>query len=327
VVIAMCGVVWLAQRSMRGEISPQEFLYMGLLMAAVFDPIRRVSTIFTRMQRADAACARIFEIIDMPAEERNGLAGRVLPPLRGEIEFRDVTFTYPGQQVPALAEINLTVTAGQRVAIVGPNGSGKTTLIGLLLRFFEPGAGAILVDGTDIATASIRSLRGQVSLVTQEAIVFAMSARDNIGYGLAGATEEQIVEAARKAHADEFIERMPDGYDTVIGESGATLSGGERQRLSLARAIIRDAPIFIFDEATSQIDVDSEQKIHQAMVEFMRGRTSLVIAHRIATISDADQIVVLDRGRIEDQGTHDELLTRCELYKTLYYTHLAGAPA
>ncbi len=327
VAISIVAILWLANRTMRGEISPENFLQMGLLIAAIFDPIRRVSTIFTRVQRADAAAGRVFELIDMPREERGGPGQLVLPPLRERIEFRHVTYTYPTKQEPALVDVSFVVPVGRRVAIVGPNGSGKTTIIGLLLRFFEPDSGSVLIDRTEVSRCTLRSVRSQVSLVTQDAVVFAMSAKENIGYGLPHASDEQIIDAARHAHADEFIRRMPQGYETVIGETGATLSGGERQRVALARAILRNAPIFIFDEATSQIDVDSEKKIHEAMVEFMQGRTSIVIAHRIATIRDADHIVVMDRGRVVDQGPHDELIERCGLYRTLYYTHLGGSDA
>jgi ABC-type multidrug transport system fused ATPase/permease subunit len=220
-----------------------------------------------------------------------------------------------------LHKINLVIKRGQKVALVGPNGSGKTTCINLLDRFLDRDSGHIRFDGADICDFSVASVRDQISLVTQDAVVFALSAYENIAYGQPRAGMDQVVAAAKKAHAHEFIEQLPDGYQTVLGEFGATLSGGERQRLSLARAILRDAPIFIFDEATSQIDVDSERKIHKATSEFMRGRTSIVIAHRIRTIIDADQIAVFDRGRVIDVGTHDDLLKRCELYRTLYHAH------
>ena len=277
---------------------------------------------FTRIQRADAAAVRIFEIVDLPAEQPGGVDRPALRPFGERIEFRKVTYTYPSKSVPAIRELNLTIEKGQTVALVGPNGSGKTTLIGLLFRFFDPQSGSILVDGLDVREVRVRSLRDQFSLVTQEAVVFAMTAGENIGYGRARATADEIRDAARRARADEFIERLPNGYDAMIGEYGATLSGGERQRISLARAILRDAPIFIFDEATSQVDVESERKIREAMTEFMKDRTSIVISHRIATVAGADRIVVFDMGRIVDSGRHEELLERCDLYRTLFHAHL-----
>jgi len=260
-------------------------------------------------------------MIDKPAESRSDGRSPALPTLTNAIEFQKVSFTYPDSQQPALREINLTIRKGQKVALVGPNGSGKTTCINLLERFLHCDSGKILFDGMDISECRLSSLRKQISLVTQDAVVFALSAYDNIAYGLPRATVDQVMAAARQAHAHEFIEQQPEGYRTILGEFGATLSGGERQRLSLARAILRDAPIFIFDEATSQIDVDSEKKIQESSRKFMEGRTSIIIAHRINTIIDADQIVVFDQGRIIDAGTHQELLERCPLYATLYQTH------
>ncbi|UCG33774.1 MAG: ABC transporter ATP-binding protein, partial [Phycisphaerales bacterium] len=323
-ILGMGGIFWLAHQTIGGKMRPEAFFQMAVCLGAMFDPIRKISAVFTRLQKADAAAARIFELIDMPAEQPGGI-DRPSPASFSEcLEFRGVTFRYPGAERPALCDINLTIRKGQRVAVVGPNGSGKTTLVGLLLRFFEPDEGRILIDGQDIRDVRLRGLRDQFSLVTQDAIVFATTIKENIGYGHRDATEQQILDAAGRAYADEFIRRLPQGYDTLVGESGATLSGGERQRLCLARAILRDAPIFIFDEATSQVDVDSERKIREAMTEFMSGRTSLVIAHRIVTIANADQIIVLDRGRIIDAGDHESLLARCDLYRTLFYSHLHG---
>jgi len=324
VALAMLGIVWLAQRTLVGESSPAVFLQMVVLLVAMFDPIRKVATVYNRIQRADAAAQRIFAVLDMPVERVSSLGQRELPPPQRRIEFVNVSYTYPEANEPAVAEVSLVVPVGSQVAVVGPNGSGKTTLISLLLRFFDSQEGRILIDGTDIREVSLKSLRRHFSLITQDPVVFAMSIADNIGYGREGATREEIVEAAERAYADEFIRRLPEGYDTVVGEFGVTLSGGQRQRLALARAFLRDAPVFIFDEATSQIDVDSEQKIREAMSEFLIGRTSFLIAHRIATVRAADQIVVMNQGRIEDAGSHADLVSRCDLYRSLYTTHLAG---
>lgn len=322
-VIAMGGTVWLAANTFTGRLSPEGFLLMVTLLAAVFDPIRRVASAVPKIHRADGAAQRVFELIDMPVE-REAAGRRELGPLRERIEFRGVSYQYPEASRPSLVDIDLTLPAGQTIAIVGPNGSGKTTLVSLLLRFFDPTEGAILFDGVDIREVTLRSLRRQFSLVTQEPVVFAATVRENIAYGCPNAPEEAVRDAARRAFADEFIERLPAGYDTVVGEFGATLSGGERQRLALARAIFRDAPIFIFDEATSQVDAESEVKIRRAMKEFMRGRTSIVIAHRIATVQEADLIVVLEGGRVVDTGDHASLVARCELYQSLYYSHARG---
>ncbi len=319
--VAMGGVVWLADYVFSGELKPEEFFGLVVFMVAIFDSIRKISAVYPRLARADGAAQRVFELIDMPIEQRKDKRFAILPPLKQSIRFEDVSFTYPESERPALRNVSLEVQKGQTVALVGPNGSGKTTLIGLLERFSEPDSGRILIDGRDITEFSMQSLRRQISLITQDAVIFAVSAFDNIAYGMSGATKEQVESAARQAHAHEFIERLPQGYDTVLGEFGATISGGEKQRLALARAILRDAPIFIFDEATSQIDVDSEKKIHEAIRQFMEQRTSLIIAHRIATITDADRIAVFDQGRLIDTGDHTTLLERCELYATLYHAH------
>ena len=229
------------------------------------------------------------------------------------------------QRIDVLSDINLKVQFGQSVAIVGPNGSGKTTLMSLLPRLLEPEGGTIRIDGTDTATCSLRSLRRQIGLVSQETVIFAATIAENIAYGLRRAKDEQILTAAKRAFVDEFANTMPDGLNTIVGPHGATLSGGHRQRIAIARAILRDPAILIFDEAMSQIDADSESRIHQAMEEFMRGRTTFMIAHRFSTVISADRIIVMQDGTIADCGTHRELLDRCGIYRQLVQSQFIDA--
>jgi len=313
---------WLGSKVLQDEIKTDEFAALVAVLGMMFEPLRTLGELYGRVQRSAAGAQRIFGVLDAPIEQEMMEGAVVLPTLSKSIEFRNVTFTYPEGASPALRGADLSVTAGEVVAIVGPNGSGKTTLMNLLLRFYDPQEGQVLIDGNDIRNVSLRSLRDQISLVTQDALIFPVSMFDNIAYGAPDATEEAVHSAARRAYADEFIRALPDGYDTVSGERGCTLSGGQRQRLSIARAVLRDAPIFIFDEATSQIDAESEQKIQTALKEFASGRTTFVIAHRLSTIKFADRIVVLDEGRVVDAGRHEELLARCPLYQMLCRTQL-----
>jgi ABC-type multidrug transport system fused ATPase/permease subunit len=286
--------------------------------------VRRASDIWNKIQEANAAAERVFAIMDEPLEtQKDGTME--LPPLKEKIEFRNVVFTYPGSEKPALKGINLTIQAGHNIAIVGPNGSGKTTLANLLPRFYDPDSGQILIDGTDLRDVTLKSLRGQIAMVTQHVVTFNETIAANIGYGRPGADRHEIVEAAKRAFAHEFIELLPDGYDAVIGEQGAGLSGGQLQRIVIARAILKNPAILIFDEATSQVDADSESKIHRAIEEIMHNRTSFIIAHRFSTILAADVIVVMDKGQIIAQGRHDRLMQTCPLYQRLYETQLVRA--
>jgi subfamily B ATP-binding cassette protein MsbA len=259
-----------------------------------------------------------------------------LPPLQREVRFEDVTFTYPGGSSPAVIDVSLAVPKGRSVAIVGRNGSGKTTLLALLPRFYDPQQGRVLIDGVDVRDATLRSLRGQISIVTQDSVIFPGTVADNIAYGNPLASRDEIVAAAKRAFAHDFILEKPQGYDTLLGEMGGQLSGGQRQRVCIARAILRRAPILILDEATSQVDAESENLIQQAIDGLIHDRTAagdatgpttFIIAHRFSTILNADTIVVMDRARIVGQGRHDELLATCETYQQLYERQLFAAPA
>ncbi|MEN6426710.1 MAG: ABC transporter transmembrane domain-containing protein [Phycisphaerales bacterium] len=313
----MLGMVWVTQQKVEGT----EFLLLLGLLGAAAEATRKTSDIWTKIQQANAAAERIFDVLQQPIEIEKPNAV-VLPPVRDRIEFRDIVFSYPGAERRTLDGINLVVTAGHNVAIVGANGSGKTTLANLLPRFYDPDSGSVLIDGHDIRDVTLESLRSQIGMVTQQVISFNDTIAANIAYGRTGATQNEIVEAAKRAYAHEFITRLPKGYDAVIGEQGVGLSGGQLQRIVIARAIVKNPAILLFDEATSQIDAESEAKIHEAIQEIMHGRTTFMIAHRFSTVVAADVIVVMNDGRIIAQGRHDELIRTCPVYQALYETQL-----
>lgn len=287
--------------------------------------LRPLTGIVNEIHQAGAAADRVDELMSTPEEP--GLESHLpdLPRHEKTIRFGGVSFTYRGAETPSVVGLDLEVRFGERVAFVGPNGSGKTTLLSMVPRLFDPQEGSVLIDGQDVRGVSLASLRGQIGVVTQETVLFTGTIRSNIAYGAEGASEAQIREAAERAHAWSFIERLSGGLDTPVGESGLTLSGGQRQRIAIARAILRDPSILVLDEATSMIDADSEAQIAQALEEFSEGRTTLVVAHRLSTVVNADRIVVLDRGRLVDVGTHAELLERCGVYQTLAKTQLVGS--
>ncbi len=290
----------------------------------VFPPIVRFVDLAAVFQRANTALENIFAVFDTRPEVVDDAEKPALPaPTRGEVEFARVSFDYdlepPGKGRPrTLTDVSFRVPPGLMVAIVGPSGSGKTTLINLLARFYDPASGEIRVDGHEIRSVAIESLRSQIGIVLQDNVLFSGTLEDNIKYGRPDATREQILDAARTANADEFIAKLPDGYSTVVGERGARLSGGQRQRVAIARAILKDPRILIFDEATSALDTQSERLIQQAMECLMKGRTTFVIAHRLSTIQRADLILVMDAGRLVESGRHDELVGRGGLYSKLH---------
>ncbi len=309
----------------RGGLPFERFVLALGSLAMAGASFRPLAGLINEIHAAEAPAARLAEILAEPRERSASSLRRRLPRHRRLIELDDVSFAYPGTDHPALDRVTLRINHGERVALVGPNGCGKTTLVSLLPRLLEPQIGRVLIDGVDISTVTLGSLRRQIGVVTQETVLFRGSVWENIGFGLPSADREAIIDAARRAHAEEFILRLPDGYDTDLAEQGASLSGGQRQRLAIARAILRDPSILILDEATSQIDSESESHINAALSEFCRGRTALLVAHRLSTVLGADRIVVMDGGRIVSQGTHEKLLGTCELYQRLTQAQLVSA--
>jgi ABC-type multidrug transport system fused ATPase/permease subunit len=318
-----------AKAILDGHLSAKEFITVLASLGIAGGCLKPLTGLMNELQAAGAAAERIKELLNQPAEEGYADSRPVLPRHAQSIEFQGITYTYPNAETPALRDVSLRVRHGETVAVVGPNGSGKTTLLSLLPRLIEPdpGHGRVLVDGTDVSGVSLRSLRGQIGVVTQETMLFKGSLRRNIAYGADEPSEERIREAAAKARAEEFILARPGGFDAEIGERGSGLSGGQRQRIAIARAILRDPAILILDEATSMIDADSEAKIAAALAEFARGRTCLIIAHRLSTVMHADRIVVMDHGRIVDIGGHSELLARCNVYRLIAEHQLVKAGA
>jgi subfamily B ATP-binding cassette protein MsbA len=303
---------------MQGNISFGLFAaFMGSMFQCV-QPFKRLSNINAVLQQASAAATRIMKILETPQDVQDRKDAVNLEKVSKEIRFENVSFQYKDEKAQVLNNINLNVPVGTVLAIVGPTGSGKTTLVNLIGRFYDVTAGRITIDGYDIRQLNLKSLREKIGLVTQEMFLFNDTVKNNIAYGNIRASFEQIVQAAKVSCADEFIQQLPQGYDTIIGDRGFRLSGGEKQRLAIARALLKDAPILILDEATSQLDTQSELLVQQALDELMRGRTVFVIAHRLSTVRRAHKIAVLDRGRIIEYGTHEDLVKKGGLYKRLY---------
>jgi len=326
---SIVGVLWYgADAVVRGDISGgrlSQFVLYAVFAAAA---LAQLSEVWGEVSQAAGAAERLAELLAVSPDIRSPDHPLPMPkPGRGEVEFRHVSFRYPTRQTSALEDVSFRVEPGETVALVGPSGAGKSTVFNLLLRFFDPDSGDVRVDGVPVAAADLRQLRASMALVPQEVALFADTVAENIRYGTPTASQEDVVRAAKLAHADEFIRALPQGYETRLGERGVSLSGGQRQRIAIARAVLRDAPILLLDEATSALDAESEVLVQKALEQVMSGRTTLVIAHRLATIQKADRILVLDAGRIVEEGTHAELIRKGGLYARLAELQFAGEAA
>ena len=319
--IAVTFIVWFGgYEVVNGVITAGELVAFLTYAVNLANPVKRLSRVYAAIQKAMAAADRVFNVMDLDEKITDVPDAKPLPPIKGKVEFKDITFSYKEGQ-PALQHISLKAEPGQMIALVGPSGSGKSTIANLIPRFYDVDSGVITIDDHDIRQVTADSLREQIGLVPQETMLFSTTVMENIRYGRLDATDEEVIEAAKAANAEEFIKELPEGYDTKLGERGLNLSGGQRQRLAIARAILKNPRVLILDDATSALDTESEKIVQDALDKLMVGRTSFVIAHRLSTIFNADQIFVVENGHLREHGTHEELLAAGGLYSNLYNIH------
>jgi subfamily B ATP-binding cassette protein MsbA len=317
-VLGSAALLIYAGRAIRaGELSAPELIQFLTTLLMMYDPIRKLNKVNLVLQEAMAAGQRVSRLMEIPNDIGEAPDARQIDTVCESVCYEGVSFSY-GENLPVLRDVNLTIPAGQIVALVGPSGAGKSTLVNLLPRFFDPTGGRVAIDGIDIRELTLKSLRSLIGVVTQDTLLFDDTIRANIAYGRSDLPLERVREAAAAAYADEFIMELPRGYDTEIGESGLRLSGGQRQRLAIARALLKNAPILILDEATSHLDTQSEALVQKALYNLIQGRTTLVIAHRLSTVTKADRIVVVEAGRIIEEGSHEQLIRRGGAYKKLF---------